>query len=67
LAQDPLSHVASWLTPASATSADDPVLALIAEAERLDALWLAASNRRDKIFDTLPRRVKQSRRRELFG
>src|ERR1700747_2858084 len=52
MAQDPLSHVASWLTTASAdgtekpppTSAavDDPILALIAEEKRLAALWIAA-------------------------
>ena len=53
MAQDPLSHVASWLTTASAdgtekpppTSAavDDPILALIAEEKRLEALLNIAS------------------------
>jgi hypothetical protein len=66
MAQDPLSRVASWLTPASADvtdtvesgnyiipkespqGAEDPVLALIAEEKRLEALWIAAYDKGDK-------------------
>jgi hypothetical protein len=44
---DPLSRVASWLTPASA-DVTDPVLALIAEEKRLEALWIAAYDKGDK-------------------
>jgi hypothetical protein len=66
MAHDPLSRVASWLTPATAETrhlpADDadPVLALIAEAARLDALWYAATNRGDEIeAENLGRRARE--------
>jgi hypothetical protein len=50
VAPDPISHVASWLTPASAdvtdkpttTPLEDPVIALVADARRLEELWGAA-------------------------
>ena len=64
---DPLSHVASWLTPATAETRPlpaevvDPVLALIAEVARLDALCIAAQSRGDEIFDTLPEDIRKGR------
>jgi hypothetical protein len=64
MAQDPLSRVASWLTPASADVTDeslitsppeDPVIALIAEEKRLEVLWTAADgkghDRQAKVLD----------------
>jgi hypothetical protein len=71
MAQDPLSRVAAWLTPATpgevadealtASPPEDPVIALIAEAKRLDALWFAATNRGDEILDTLPEDIREGR------
>jgi hypothetical protein len=66
---DPLSRVASWLAPAMvagesptiSVAVDDPVLALIAETARLDALSLAAQNRGDEIFDALPEDIREGR------
>jgi hypothetical protein len=45
MTQDPLSRVASWLTPTTPAEATDPVIALIAEVQRLDALWIEANAR----------------------
>jgi hypothetical protein len=63
MAQDPLSRVASWLTPVTADPppADDvdPVFALIAEVVRLDALAIEAQTRGDKIFDALPEDIRK--------
>jgi hypothetical protein len=77
MAQDPLSRVASWLTPASAdvtdkppltsVAVDDPVLALIAEGKRLDALEVAAGIRGDEIFNTLPDDIREGRVRVSFS
>jgi hypothetical protein len=68
MAQDPVSAVASWLTPAAPGEvAEDPVIALIAEAARLDALSLAATNRGDQIFSTLPEDVRKGRMRVSFS
>jgi hypothetical protein len=68
MAHDPLSHVASWLTPASAdvadrpspTSAagDDPALVLIAEMKRLGAAMDAVNERAVASFATLPEDVR---------
>jgi hypothetical protein len=52
--------------PASA-AADDPVLALIAEAKRLDALYDAAQGRGDEIFNTLPEDIQKGRVRVSFS
>jgi hypothetical protein len=70
MAHDPLSHVASWLTPASADATDtveDPVIALIAEGNRLAALRIAACGRGDEIFDTLPKDIREGRVRVSFS
>ena len=74
---DPLSHVASWLTPATpgevadksltASLPEDPVIALIAEEKRLDALWGAATTRGDEIFETLPEDIRKGRVKVSFG
>ena len=73
---DPLSHVASWLTPTSADVTDkpsptsppeDPVIALIAEEQRLDALWVAATTRGDEILQTLPEDIRERRVRVSFS
>jgi hypothetical protein len=63
MAQDPLSHVASWLIPASDKVADeaigrdviaarDPLLALIAEHKRLEV-------EDDELWDALPEDVRR--------
>ena len=77
MAQDPLSRVASWITPASADvtdkppptsrAVDDPVLALIAEEKRLDALAIAADERGDEIFKTLPEDIRKRSVRVSFS
>jgi hypothetical protein len=35
MAQNPLSHVAAWLAPARTDVVEDPIIALIAEEERI--------------------------------
>jgi hypothetical protein len=77
MAQDPVSVVASWIAPARAGDADelsttaapmdDPVIALIAEERRLQALATAASTRCDEILATLPENVQKRRARVSFG
>jgi hypothetical protein len=77
MAPDPVSAVAGWLTPASAdvtdkppitsVAVDDPVLALIAEGDRLDALYDAAQDRGDEIFNTLPEDIQKGRVRVSFS
>jgi hypothetical protein len=102
MAQDPVSAVASWLTPAipevpdaadrplvpgrelteakqltgcasltsvAPTAADDidPVLALIAEGNRLAALRIAASGRGDEIYDALPEDIREGKVRVSFS
>jgi hypothetical protein len=68
---DPLSHVASWLTPATpevpVAHDTDPVLALIAEEKRLDALWAAARDRALEILNTLPDDIRKGRVRVSFS
>jgi hypothetical protein len=65
MAQDPVSAVASWITPATsgesltASPPEDPVIALIAEEKRLEALWVAATTRGDEIFSTLPEDIQK--------
>ena len=65
MAQDPLSRVASWITPATpgevadesliTSPPEDPVIALIAEQKRLEVLWIAADgkghDRQAKVLD----------------
>src|ERR1700730_12813362 len=53
MAQDPLATVAAWLTPASA-DVTDPVIALIAERERLDHLYTRNQDTIDQLEATLP-------------
>ena len=76
MAEDPLSRVAAWLTPASADVTDkppptspqeDPVIALIAEAKRLDALWTAVTTRGDEIFSTLPEDIRKGQVQVSFS
>jgi hypothetical protein len=77
MAQDPVSVVASWITPArvgdadelSTTAApmDDPVIALIAEERRLQGLATAAFARGEEILATLPEDVQKRRARVSFS
>jgi hypothetical protein len=71
LANDPVSAVAGWLTPATpevpAAGDTDPVLAMIAELNRLDALWAAAQARGAEILNTLPEDIRKGRVRVSFG
>ena len=77
MAQDPLSRVAAWLTPATpgevadealtASPPEDPVIALIAEEKRLEALWVAATTRGDEIFSTLPEDIRKGRVQVSFS
>jgi hypothetical protein len=56
------------LTPqATKLVVEDPVLALIAEGNRLAALRLAASGRGDEIFDALPEDIREGRVRVSFS
>jgi hypothetical protein len=78
MTQDPLSCVASWITSATpaeaadksqeiSAAADDPVILLIAEGARLDALWIAARTCGDEIFDALPEDTRKGRVRVSFS
>jgi hypothetical protein len=77
MAHDPLSHVASWLTPASAdvtdkpppnsAPGDDPALVLIAEMKRLDVAMEEVNEQAVKIFATLPEDVRNGRVRVSFS
>jgi hypothetical protein len=55
-----LTSVAPTPTPADDI---DPVLALIAEEKRLEALWVAATTRGDEIFSTLPEDIQKGQAR----
>jgi transposase len=71
MAQDPLSHVASWLTPAAAAdgplTGGGPVIALIAEEKRLGALFIAADTRGAEILSALPEDIRKGLVRVSFG
>jgi hypothetical protein len=77
MVQDPVSAVASWLAPATsgevadesltASPPEDPVIALIAEEKRLEALWTAATTRGDEIFSTLPEDIRKGRVQVSFS
>jgi hypothetical protein len=60
MSKDPLSRVASWLAPTRA-EAEDPVIALIAEEERIRCAAIDLSDAADLLFYALP----QAKRREL--
>jgi hypothetical protein len=78
MTQDPFSRVASWITSATpaeaadrsletSAGADDPVIPLIAEVARLDALWIAAQTCGDEIFDALPEDIRKGRVKVSFS
>jgi hypothetical protein len=50
-----------------ASPPEDPVLALIAEEKRLDALWDAATTRGDEIFCALPEDIRKGRVQVSFS
>jgi hypothetical protein len=62
---DPITHTASWLAPPAPgthpLSPDDadPVIAMIAEEARLEALATEAQARGDAIFLTLPEDIRK--------
>src|SRR5690242_5132994 len=58
MAQDPVSAVAAWITPATDDDAEDPILIMLAERERLYALAGDAREKGEEIEDGLPDDVR---------